>query len=96
MALARSTRRKEERFELRLETDRRRLLDQAAKASGVSTSAFVLEHATLAAQQTLADRTSFVLSPEQWDAFVELLDRPVQPVEGLARFLAGPSVQDLE
>ncbi len=96
MALARTTRRKEERLELRLEADRRRLLDQAAKASGVSTSAFVLEHATLAAQQTLADRTSFVLSPEQWDAFVELLDRPVQPVEGLARFLAGPSVQDLE
>ncbi|MBF6604365.1 MAG: DUF1778 domain-containing protein [Chloroflexi bacterium] len=94
--MARTTRRKEERLELRLEADRRRLLDQAAKASGVSTSAFVLEHATLAAQQTLADRTSFVLSPEQWDAFVELLDRPVQPVEGLARFLAGPSVQDLE
>ena len=96
MAVARSTRRKEERLELRLEADRRRLLDQAAKASGVSTSAFVLEHATLAAQQMLADRTSFVLSAEQWDAFVELLDRPVQPVEGLARFLAGPSVQDLE
>lgn len=96
MAVARSTRRKEERLELRLEADRRRLLDQAAKASGVSTSAFVLEHATLAAQQVLADRTSFVLSAEQWDAFVELLDRPVQPVEGLARFLAGPSVQDLE
>ena len=96
MALARSTRRKEERLELRLEADRRRLLDQAAKASGVSTSAFVLEHATLAAQQMLADRTSFVLSAEQWDAFVELLDRPVQPVEGLARFLAGPSVQGLE
>jgi uncharacterized protein (DUF1778 family) len=96
MAVTRSAPRKEDRLELRLESDRRRLLDQAAKASGVSTSAFVLEHATLAAQQTLADRTSFVLSPEQWDAFVELLDRPVQPVEGLARFLAGPSVQDLE
>jgi len=96
MAVTRSAPRKEDRLELRLESDRRRLLDQAAKASGVSTSAFVLEHATLAAQQTLADRTTFVLSPEQWDAFVELLDRPVQPVEGLARFLAGPSVQDLE
>ena len=96
MAVTRSAPRKEDRLELRLESDRRQLLDQAAKASGLSTSAFVLQHATLAAQQTLADRTSFVLSPEQWDAFVELLDRPVQPVEDLARFLAGPSVQDLE
>jgi len=95
-APTRSKPRKGDRLELRLESDRRELLDQAARASGVSTSAFVLEHATLAAQQALADRTTFVLSPEQWDAFVTLLDRPVQPVEGLARFLAGPSVQDLE
>ncbi len=90
------TKRKDDRLELRLEPERRRLLDQAAKSAGLSTSAFVLEHATLAAQQSLADRTVFLLSPEQWDAFNELLDRPVQPVEGLARFLAGPSVQDLE
>ncbi len=90
------TKRKTDRLELRLEPERRRLLDQAAKSAGLSTSVFVLEHATLAAQQSLADRTVFLLSPEQWDAFNELLDRPVQPVEGLARFLAGPSVQDLE
>ncbi len=90
------TKRKNDRLELRLEPERRRLLDQAAKSAGLSTSAFVLEHATLAAQQSLADRTVFLLSPEQWDAFNELLDRPVQPVEGLARFLAGPPVQDLE
>ncbi len=90
------TKRKDDRLELRLEPERRRLLDQAAKSAGLSTSAFVLEHATLAAQQSLADRTVFLLSPEQWDAFNELLDRPVQPVEGLARFLAGPPVQDLE
>jgi uncharacterized protein (DUF1778 family) len=83
-------------LELRLERERRQLLDRAAQAVGLSTSAFVLEHATLAAQETLADRNVFVLNAEQWEAFLELLDRPVQPVEGLARFLAGPSVTDLE
>ena len=88
--------RKNDRLELRLEPARRQLLDRAAHAVGLSTSAFVLEQATLAAQQTLADRTVFVLSDEEWEAFIELLDRPVQPVEGLARFLAGPSVTDLE
>ena len=95
MAVARRAQRKNDRLELRVEPERRELLDRAAQVVGLSTSAFVLEHATLAAQETLADRTVFVLSDEQWDAFTELLDRPAQPVEGLARFLAGPSVTDL-
>lgn len=89
-------RRKEDRLELRLERDRRELLDRAAQAVGLSTSAFVLERATVAAQETLADQTVFVLSEERWDAFQKFLDRPAQPVEGLARFLAGPTVTDLE
>jgi uncharacterized protein (DUF1778 family) len=96
MALARSPRLKGERLELRLEADRRRLLDLAAKESGVSTSAFVLERATLAAQEVLANRTTFVLPQEHWDAFVRLLDRPVQPVEGLAAFLAESPILEPE
>lgn len=96
MAIARSAARKADRLELRLEPDRREMLDAAAAASGMSTSAFVLEHATEAAQRALADRTLFVLPPERWTAFVDLLDRDEQPVEGLAALLAGPSVEDLE
>ena len=95
MVIARSSR-KQDRLELRLEHDRRNLLDQAAQAVGLSTSAFVLEHATLAAQQTLADRTVFVLPPDRWDAFMELLDRPERPVEGLAAFLARRSILEPE
>lgn len=96
MAIARSTSRKVDRLELRLEPDKRKLLDRAAEAAGVSTSAFVLEHATEAAQRALADRTLFVLPPDRWNAFVELLDRPEQPMEGLAAFLARPSVLEPE
>ncbi len=96
MAITRPAPRKEDRLELRLEADRRRLLDMAAKESGMSTSAFVLERATLAAQEVLANRTTFVLPQEHWDAFVRLLDRPVQPVEGLAAFLAEPSILEPE
>ena len=91
-----ATKRKNDRLELRLEPGRRQLLDQAAEASGMSTSAFVLAHATEAASQVLADRTVFVLPPDRWDAFVELLDRPEQPVEGLAAFLARRSVLEPE
>jgi uncharacterized protein (DUF1778 family) len=96
MAIARSASRKVDRLELRLEPDKRELLDRAAEAAGVSTSAFVLEHATEAAQRALADRTLFVLPPDRWNAFVELLDRPEQPMEGLAAFLARPSVLEPE
>ena len=96
MALARAATKKEDRLELRLRPSELALLDEAARASAMSTSAFVLSHARAAAQNVLADRTVFVLPEDRWEAFIELLDRPEQPVEGLARFLAGPSVQDLE
>lgn len=96
MTTTQSAPRKGDRLELRLESDRRQLLDQAAQASGLSTSAFVLESATVAAQKTLADRTVFVLPPDRWDSFVELVDRPEQPVEGLAAFLARRSILEPE
>ena len=96
MAIARGTRRKEDRLELRLEPANRRLLDEAAVASSMSTSAFVLSHATQAARGVLADRTTFVLPDDRWDAFVELLEREERPMSGLAAFLARPSVLDQE
>lgn len=88
MAIARGTRRKEDRLELRLVPSDRRLLDEAAAASGMSTSAFVLSHATTAAHIALADRTSFVLPDDRWDAFVEMLDRPARSDPDLVAFLA--------
>lgn len=96
MTVGRSATRKEDRLELRLEPDRRKLLDAAAKASGVSTSAFVLAHATEAARDVLADKTHFVLPADRWTAFIELLNREEQPVEGLAAFLARRSILEPE
>jgi uncharacterized protein (DUF1778 family) len=95
VTITRSTR-KEDRLELRLEPERRQLLDEAAAASGMSTSAFVLSHATTAAQMALADRTSFVLPADRWDAFLELLDRPARSFPDLAAFLARRSIFDSE
>lgn len=91
MTVARPAR-KEDRLELRLRPTERALLDQAAQTRSMTTSAFVLSHATTAAQNVLADRTRFVLSAEHWDAFVRLLDREEQPVSDLAAFLARPSI----
>ncbi len=83
---------KSDRLEIRLEAEHRELLGEAAAASAMSVSSFVLTHATDAARAVLADRTSFVLPEERWDAFVELLDRDVKPMPGLVALLARPSV----
>lgn len=91
MALARAAR-KEDRLELRVERERRQLLDAAAKATGMSTSAFVLTHATEAARDVLADSTRHVLPLERWTEFLELLDREEQPVDDLAAFLRRRSI----
>ncbi len=96
MTLARGKGRKDDRLELRLEPANRRLLDEAAAASAMSTSAFVLSHATVAARELLADRTTFVLPDDRWDAFVQLLEREERPMPGLAAFLARPSVMHEE
>lgn len=94
MTVARRAPRKADRLELRLEPAQRRLLDQAAAAQSTTVSAFVLSHATVAAQGVLADRTTFVLPAERWDAFVHLLERPARPQPELAAFLARRSVFD--
>ena len=70
------------------------MIDEAAKAGGMTTSVFVLLHATEAARRVLADRTSFVLPAERWDSFMTLVERPDSPQPELAAFLARPSVFD--
>jgi uncharacterized protein (DUF1778 family) len=72
---ARTGNRKKDRLDIRISYEQRRMLDEAAAASGVSVSAFVLSHATGAARDLLADLTSLVLSEERWNKFVAMLDR---------------------
>jgi uncharacterized protein (DUF1778 family) len=96
MAVATKPKRKEDRLELRLEPAQRQLLDEAAAVTAMSTSAFVLSNATVAAREVLADRVSFVLPDERWDAFTALLARDARPLPALAAFLAQRSVVERE
>ena len=89
-----TTGRKDDRLELRLSHEERRLLGEAARTAGMSVSGFVMAHATDAARSVLADRTTFVLPAERWDAFVERLDRDARPMPGLAAFLARRTILD--
>ena len=83
---------KSARLELRVTPDQKRLLEEAASVRERSVTEFVIETASIAAHDVLADRTQFILSPEKWDAFAAALDRPARVLPDLVAFLAEPSV----
>lgn len=53
---------------------------------------FVLESALASAAATLADRQSFQLNPQRWQAFVTALNAPPQMHPRLSRLLREPRV----
>jgi uncharacterized protein (DUF1778 family) len=83
---------KEHRLHLRATEREVTTISQAAAASGVSLSAFILTSAAERAEQTLADQRHFVLTDQQWQAFTAALDRPVRRKPKLERLLREPSI----
>ena len=65
-----------ERVDLRMTPDAKRTLMQAASAANKTLTEFLLDSGLHAAFETLADRRTFVLDDERWQAFVAELDRP--------------------
>ena len=78
---------KTERIDVRTSSSVKQLLQDAARASHKNVSEFLLEAGVTAANQALADRRHFVLNEEQWQAFQEALDRPVQAKPRLEKLL---------
>jgi uncharacterized protein (DUF1778 family) len=72
------------------ETDR--LVREAAETTDRTLTDFVIGAAVVEAEHVLADRTQFVLDSEEWNRFVELLDRPRQDKPGLKRLFSKPSI----
>lgn len=64
---------------LRVATQTRRLIDDAAAALGKTRTEFMVESARQAAIDVLLDQRLFVLDPERYDAFVHALDHPPAP-----------------
>jgi uncharacterized protein (DUF1778 family) len=85
-------RKKEHRFHLRASERDVSTISRAAATSGISVSAFILESASERAERTLADQTQFVMSVEQWHAFIEALDQPPRRLPGLEKLLREPSI----
>ncbi|NWF72806.1 MAG: DUF1778 domain-containing protein [Nitrospirae bacterium] len=83
-----------EKLDLRLSPTAKRRLEAAASVASRSLSAFVLESALSQADQTLADRQTFVLSKTKWSEFQQALDAPIRPLPRLQRLLTEPGFFD--
>jgi len=91
---SRSASPKSQRLAVRLTEFQRDLLTEASRAKQTTVSQFVLDAATNAAEQTLADRREFRLSADEWGRFVAALDAPVGSLPRLRRLLESPTVLD--
>ena len=68
---------KSERIEVRTPPNIKVLLQQAAVSSQKLVTEFLLEAGNADAENALADRRMFRLGEQRWQAFQEILDRPV-------------------
>jgi uncharacterized protein (DUF1778 family) len=64
---------------LRIEADTRRLIDEAAAATGKSRTEFMVESARRQAIDVLLDHRLFALDPERYGDFVSALNNPPAP-----------------
>lgn len=67
---------------LRMPEKHKEIIDYAASSCGKTRTAFIVDSALEKARDMLSEKTQFVLTPEQWDEFVKILDRP--PVDNPA------------
>ncbi|MFN3818885.1 DUF1778 domain-containing protein [Blastomonas sp.] len=64
---------------LRIETQTRQLIDQAAAVLGKTRTEFMVESARMLAIDTLLDQRLFALDTDNHDAFIDALDNPPPP-----------------
>ena len=85
---------KTERITVRANLHVKQMLQEAARACHKSVSEFLLDAGITAANQTLADRRRFELDDEQWQAFLQALERPVKSQPRLERLLTEKGLLD--
>lgn len=83
-----------EKLDLRLTAEAKRMLQRAAMAAHCSVSEFVLQSALERAAETLPDRTRFNLGPAQWAEFQSRLDAEPRPNPRLSKLLQAPGFFD--
>jgi uncharacterized protein (DUF1778 family) len=78
---------KDDRLQIRVDPEAKRLLEQAAASTRLSVSAFVLRAASQEAESVLAERPLIALDAEAAEVFRTALDRPGRMNKRLAAAL---------
>ena len=76
------------RLGLRATPEQEAVLRRAAEVAHKSLTDFILSSACLAAEQTLLDQRLFMVSGSQYQALMDLLERPEQSNKGLRDLFA--------
>lgn len=79
---------------LRISTQQKNILSQAAKMRHTTLTNFVIEEAFHAAQDMIADQVHFNLDDTQWQLFCDALDRPAISIDSIRKLLNEPSILD--
>ncbi|VEF02381.1 type II toxin-antitoxin system TacA family antitoxin [Neisseria canis] len=72
---------------LRALESQKKLIDQAAALSGKTRSEFILEASCSAAENTLLEKTFFILPIDKYKQFINLLEQPTDNNEGFERLM---------
>jgi uncharacterized protein (DUF1778 family) len=81
-----------EKLDLRLTAEAKHILATAAAFERRSITDFVLDSALDRAGERLADRRSFHLDAERWQAFIAALDAPTRDLPRMRELLSRPSI----
>lgn len=79
---------RETRLNLRANARQNTLIRLAAKATNTTVTAFILDSASKAAEQVLADRRWLMLDEAAWAAFEDSLERPAVIKPRLAELIS--------
>ena len=80
------------RLNIRVNAREDDLIRTGAKTKNVDVTDFVVTSACAEAEQLLADRRHFELSPKAWKEFCDALDRPPRLIPRMQQLFAEPSI----
>ena len=89
---AKKSKREREALNMRIRPELRRLIDEAAEATGKNRTDFVLDAARQAAEAALLDQVHIQLNPKAYADFIARLDVQPQPNEFLRKTMQTPPV----
>ena len=79
------------RIDVRVSSDVKTLLQEAAESRHKSVSEFMRDSAIRRANEILQDRSRMTLSPSDWEHFIQALDAPPRPAPRLEKLFQEPS-----